>query len=68
MNEQKNENDTCQGRENQTKNMHAQAHMGTHTIFFLLLILFLCTCVSDSVRACRGGYFEMLNFLAGISE
>ena len=36
--------------------------------FFLLFILFLCTCICDSVRACRGGYFEMSNILAGISE
>ena len=27
---------------------------GRGEIFFLLFILFLCTCVCDSVRACRG--------------
>ena len=32
---------------------------------FLLFILFLCTCVYDSVRACRGGYFEMFDILGG---
>ena len=36
--------------------------------FFLLFILFLCMCVCVSVRACHGGYIEMFNFLAGISE
>ena len=32
---------------------------------FLLFILFLCTCVYDSVHACRGaaGYFEMFDVL-----
>ena len=33
--------------------------------FFLLFLLFLCTCVCDSVRACRGGYFEMFDILGG---
>ena len=32
---------------------------------FLLFILFLCTCGYDSVRACRGGYFEMFDVLGG---
>ena len=32
---------------------------------FLLFILFLCTCGYASVRACRGGYFEMLDNLGG---
>ena len=32
---------------------------------FLLFILFLCTCGYASVRACRGGYFEMLDDLGG---
>ena len=31
-------------------------------------MLFLCMCICDSVRACRGGYFELFNFLAGISQ
>ena len=33
--------------------------------FFLLFILFLCTCGYASVRACRGGYFEMFDDLGG---
>ena len=32
---------------------------------FLLFILSLCTCGYDSVRACRGGYFEMFDVLGG---
>ena len=32
---------------------------------FLLFILFTCTCVCDSVRACRDGYFEMFDTLGG---
>ena len=30
-----------------------------------LLFIFLCTCGYDSVRACRGGYFEMFDVLGG---
>ena len=30
--------------------------------FFFVYLLFLCTCVCDSVRAC-GGYFEMFDIL-----
>ena len=33
--------------------------------FFLLFILFLCTCVYESVCACRGGCFEMFDILGG---
>ena len=32
---------------------------------FLLFTLFLCTCGFASVRACRGGYFEMFDDLGG---
>ena len=30
--------------------------------------IFLCMCGYDSVRACRGGYFEMFNVLGGHFE
>ena len=33
--------------------------------FFLLFVLFLCTRGYDSVRACRGRYFEMFDVLGG---
>ena len=32
---------------------------------FLLFILFPSTCGNDSVRACRGGYFEMSDIRGG---
>ena len=32
---------------------------------FLLFILFLCTCGYDSVRACRGDYFEVFDIRGG---
>ena len=39
---------------------------GMARIFFLLFILFLCTCGYDSsVGACRGNYFEMFDVLGG---
>ena len=47
----------CSGR-----STHPCTH--AHRIFFLLFI-FLCTCGYDSVRACRGGYFEMFDVLGG---
>ena len=59
--------------------MHANCHVGQganvseHVCesvrawreFFLLFILFLWTCGYDSVRACRGGYFQMFDVLGG---
>ena len=43
---------------------------GRGEIFFLLFILFLCTCVCDSVCACRGVVVNLKcsTFLAVISE
>ena len=35
---------------------------------FLFLFIFLSTCGYDSVRACRGGYFEMFDVLGGHFE
>ena len=35
---------------------------------FFLLFIFLCTCGYDSVRACRGGYFEMFDVLGSHFE
>ena len=49
---------------------HTHTHTHTHactragvTRIFLLFIFFLCMCGCESVRACRGGYFEMFDIL-----